>query len=192
MYLNRRSSGTAGALLVLAVLAALPLIAPPAAALANPAAVYCRALGYNYSVTTGPTGGMRGFCTLPDNRKVDEWQFLQGQVAPEYSFCAKQGYQLQTVNDSATCRVFMTQSCAVCVLPDGSKTEVTKLMKLDFREKLCSNGICCDPATNTTCSFSTAAPPGRMLMYVAVIVIVIIAAAGVVLFLRRKKKQQGT
>jgi putative hemolysin len=190
MYHNRRPSGTTGVLLVLAILAALPLISPPAAALANPAAVYCTALGYNYSITTGPGGTMSGSCTLPDNRKVDEWQFLQGMVAPEYSYCAKQGYPLQVVNDSTTCRVFMTQSCAVCVLPDGSKTEVTKLMKLDFRGKLCSNGICCDPKTDTTCSFSTAPPPGRMLMYVAVLVIVIIAAIGVVLFLRRRKKQQ--
>ena len=188
MYRNQRY-GFTGVLPVLVILAAVSLAALPAAALSNPAAVYCNALGYNYSLSTGPNGTMSGFCTLPDGRQVDEWQFLQGQVAPEYSYCAKQGYQLQVVNDSRTCSVFMTQSCAVCVLPDGSKTEVTKLMKLDFREKLCSDGKCCDPKTDTTCSFSTV-PPGGMLMYAVVLVIVIIAAIGVVLFLHRKKKQQ--
>jgi putative hemolysin len=131
---------------------------------------------------------MSGFCKLPDNRNVDEWQFLLGQVAPEYSYCAQQGYQLQTVSDPVTCRVFMTPSCAVCVLPDGSKTEVTKLMKLDFREKLCSNGKCCDPKTDTVCSFSSA-PPGGILLYGVVLVVVVIAVIGAMLFLHYRKKR---
>lgn len=188
MYHNRRPSGITGLLLVLAILAALPLITLPASALTNPAAVYCKALGYNYSTTTGPYGSMTGFCTLPNNQKVDEWQFLQGQVAPEYSYCVKQGYQLQTTNDPVTCRVFMTDSCVVCVLPDGSKTEVTKLMKLDFREKLCSNGKCCDPKTDTSCSFLSAPPP--TLDYIVIfLVIIIIAVLGVMLFLHYRKNR---
>jgi len=187
MYHNRRY-GMSEVLLVLVILAALSLVAQPAAALSNPAAAYCTALGYNYSIATGPNGTMSGFCTLPDNRNVDEWQFLLGQVAPEYSYCAQQGYQLQTVSDPVTCRVFMTPSCAVCVLPDGSKTEVTKLMKLDFREKLCSNGKCCDPKTDTVCSFSSA-PPGGILLYVVVLGVVVIAVIGVVLVLHYRKKR---
>jgi putative hemolysin len=173
-------------------IAALLLIAVPASALVNPAAAYCTALGYNYSITTAPDGGMTGFCTLPDNRKVDEWQFLQGQVAPEYSYCAKQGYLLQTVNDSATCRVFLTESCAVCVLSDGSKKEVTKLMNLDFRERLCSNGKCCDPKTDTTCSFADGMSPGTVNgLAVAIAVIVIAAiAAGLYLVFRKKPEKK--
>jgi putative hemolysin len=175
-------------LALLFILALLPLAAPPAAALLNPAAVYCTALNYSYTTVTGPDG-MTGYCVLPGNKKVEAWSFLQGKEATQYSYCALQGYTLQKVNDSKTCAVFMTDSCAVCVLPDGSKTEVTKLMKLDFRERLCSNGKCCDPKTDTTCSFATY-PPG-MLTTVVIVAVIVIIAAGVILFFWIRKKRAG-
>ena len=175
----------AAVLLALLVLAAALVL--PAAALRNPAAVYCTALNYSYAVTTGPDGSMSGSCTLPDHRKVDEWQFLLGQAAPEYSYGARMGYRLETVNDSVTCRAFLTPSCAVCVLPDGSRTEVTKLMGLDFRERLCSGGKCCDPARDTACSFATGTPPGTLGYIIGGAIAVAAIAAGVLLFLRRKK-----
>jgi putative hemolysin len=176
-------------LALLFILAVLPLAAPPAAALLNPAAVYCTALNYTYTTVTGPDG-MTGYCILPDNKKVEAWRFLQGKEATQYSYCTRQGYTLQTVNDSKTCQVFMTDSCVVCVLPDGSKTEITKLMKLDFRERLCSNGKCCDPKTDTTCSFATY-PPG-MLNSIVILVVIVIIAASVILFLHVRKKRAGT
>jgi len=173
---------------LLVFLLAAALIAAPAGALMNPAAGYCTALGYNYSITTAPDGTMTGFCTLPGNRTVDEWQFLQGQVAPEFSYCAKQGYRLETVNDRATCRIFLTDSCAVCVLADGSKTEVTKLMNLDFRERLCSNGKCCDPKTDTTCSFATGMSPGTVTAVAAGIAVLVVALIAAALYLVFRKK----
>jgi putative hemolysin len=173
-------------LALILILAVLPLAAPPAAALYNPAALYCTALNYSYTTVTGPDG-MTGYCVLPGNQKVEAWKFLQGREATQYSYCEKAGYTLETTTDRATCKVFMTDSCAVCVLPDGSKTEVTKLMGLDFREKLCSNGKCCDPAKDTTCSFSTY-PPGFMNTAFILAVIVIIAA-GVFVFLYVRKKR---
>ena len=130
--------------------------------------------------------------SLSDNEKVDEWKFLLGQTAPQYSYCAKQGYQLQTVNDSTTCAVFMTPSCAVCVLPDGSKTEVTKLMKLDFREKFCLNGKCCDPSTDAVCSLSPPATPTKTDWVIPVIITIgVIAAISVALLLKFRKKNTG-
>ena len=176
------------ALALLFILAFIPLAAPPATALMNPAAVYCTALNYTYTSVNGPDG-MTGYCILPGNKKVEAWRFLQGKEATEYSYCAQQGYTLQTVNDTKTCQVFMTPSCAVCVLPDGSKTEVTKLMKLDFRERLCSNGKCCDPKTDATCSFATY-PPG-MLNSLVILAVMVIIAVGVILFLYVRKKRAG-
>ncbi|MDO9325791.1 MAG: DUF333 domain-containing protein [Methanoregula sp.] len=173
-------------LALLLILAILPLAVSPAAALLNPAAVYCTALNYSYTSVNGPEG-MTGYCTMPDNNQVEAWSFLQGKEATQYSYCTQQGYTLQTVNDTKTCRVFMTDSCAVCVLPDGSKTEVTKLMNLDFRERLCSNGKCCDPKTDTTCTFSTY--PHGMMTYVAILIVIVIIAAGVILFLYFRKKR---
>ena len=203
MQHNNRT-GQSGAARIIPVILAIALMfllfTPPAAALMNPAAVYCQELGYTYTSTTGPDGSMTGYCTLPNNQKVEEWGFLQGKVAPEYSWCAKQGYKLEVVNDPRTCAVFLTDSCAVCVLPDGSKTEVTKLMNLTFRETLCSNGMCCYP-NSTTCSFSNITPsgttpgttsgtaPGTMIIPALIIVVVIIvAASSLIIYLGKKKK----
>lgn len=174
------------ALVLLFIFAILPLAAPPAAALYNPAALYCTALNYSYTTVTGPDG-VTGYCVMPDNQKVEAWKFLQGKEASQYSYCAKSGYSLETTNDSATCSVFMTDSCTVCVLPDGSRTEVTKLMGLDFRERLCSNGKCCDPKTDPTCTFATY-PPG-MPNSIVILAIVLIITAGVILFLYVRKKR---
>lgn len=171
---------------LLFILAVFPMAAPPTAALLNPAAVYCTALNYTYTTINSPDG-MTGYCILPGNKKVEAWSFLLGKDAPQYSYCTQQGYTLQTVNDSKTCAIFMTDSCAVCVLPDGSKTEVTKLMKLDFRERLCSNGKCCDPKTDTTCSFATY-PPGQ-LMYAGIVAVIGIIVAGLLAFMYIRKKR---
>jgi putative hemolysin len=180
----------AACLLLAAALLVTALAVPPAAALRDPAAVYCTALNYTLTLTPVKGGGMADTCTLPNNQKVDAWQFLQGQVATGYSYCAKQGYKLATVNDSKTCGALMTPSCAVCILPDGSATEVTKLMKLDFRERLCSNGRCCDPKTGTDCSFAPATIQPVWLVIGAAVII--IAGAGGFLYFRSKKKMQKT
>jgi putative hemolysin len=172
---------------VVIVLLLLLAVISPASALANPAAVYCTALNYTYTSVNG-TGGMTGYCTMPDNQKVEAWRFLQGKEEAQYSYCSQQGYPLEVTTDAKICRVFMTDSCAVCVLPGGSKTEVTKLMGLDFREMICSNGKCCDPATDTTCSFADNKDTGSPYLIPAVVILVI--AAGTVLFLWMRKKVQ--
>jgi putative hemolysin len=171
-------------LALLLVLAAIPLIATPGSALLNPAAVYCTALNYTYTSVTGPDG-MTGYCVLPDNQKVEAWKFLQGKEATRYSYCTKQGYALETTSDRNACRVFMTDTCAVCVLPDGTKTEVTKLMGLDFREKLCSNGKCCDPAKDTSCTFSS--PPLFNRVYLVLLAVIILIATAAIYLWKRKK-----
>jgi LPXTG-motif cell wall-anchored protein len=178
-----------GAVILIALVLAASLAVSPALALRDPAAVYCTAMNYTFTIAPAAGGGMADTCMLPDGRKVDAWQFLQGQAAPEYSYCKKAGYEQVVINDSAACAVFGTQSCAACVLPDGSKTEVTKVMNLDFREKLCSNGVCCDPATATDCTFATGLSPD-MLLTLAGAAIVLVLAAGLFLYFRFRKKKQ--
>lgn len=179
----------AACLLLAAALIITALAVQPAAALRDPAAVYCTALNYTFTLTTVPSGGMADTCILPNNQKVDAWQFLQGRVATEYSYCAKQGYRLVTVNDSKACGVLMTPSCAACILPDGSATEVTKLMKLDLREKLCSNGRCCDPKDGTDCSFAPVTIKPVWLVIGAAVII--ISAISGFLYFRFKKEKAG-
>jgi len=133
------------------LLLAICMIAVPAGAMINPSAGYCMELGYQYMDTVGTDGAMTGYCMLPGNQSVDAWKFLQGTAAPEMSYCKKQGFEVRTVNDPAVCGM-LGSPCAVCVKADGSTQEVTKLMGLDFREKICNDKICCDPATDKTCA----------------------------------------
>gem|GEM_PF-7105878 len=51
------------------------------------------------------------------------------------------GYEIKTVKDSKKCLKFLTNECAVCVLPDGREVEVTELMGLRFKETTCSDGV---------------------------------------------------
>jgi putative hemolysin len=166
----------------------------PVSAMINPAAGYCMALGYQYTDTTGPDGSMTGYCVLANNQSVDAWRFLRGEVARDQSYCVKQGYGIKLVNDSVTCKIFLTTSCAVCVMPDGSTTEITKLMKLDFREKICNDKICCDPRTDITCPIGSERTEGSKMTgisgiyLIGIALIVIIIIAGLAFFIIRKRK----
>lgn len=66
----------------------------PANALLNPAAVYCEALGYNYTIQS-TEHGERGLCQLSNGDVVDAWEFLQGKVAQNYSYCCQKVMKLR-------------------------------------------------------------------------------------------------
>lgn len=184
---------TAAALLVSVIIAAVP-----AGAMINPSALYCTELGYLYTDTVAVDGGMTGFCMLPGNRSVDAWQFLEGKAAPELSYCKKQGLEVRTVTDPEACGM-LGETCAVCVKADGSTQEVTRMMGLDFREKVCSGTICCDPRTDSSCSFgqgtdgvSGAGSTGQKdWLPLAVIVIVILIIIVAVAYVALRKKGSG-
>ncbi len=118
--------------------------------LLNPSAVYCRALGYEYLIENTPKG-QRGLCKLPNGKVVSAWQFLRGEVAQDFSFCKKQGYDIKTVQDPQKCASVFSSKCAVCVLEDGKEVEVTKLMNLSFYESTCGDKVCSDPENYKTC-----------------------------------------
>jgi putative hemolysin len=180
-----------GAVLVILLLAAIP----PAAAMANPAAVYCTALGYTFSARPDAQGNEVVTCTLPGGQTVGAWQFLLGQAAPEYSYCGKMGYTTRIVNDSKACELFNRKSCAACVFPNGSSMEVTQAMGLDFREKVCSGDTCRDPKDYPVTPYlmppSGGQQPGAVppWMLFAVVILVIAVIAG--LFLLTRKKPEG-
>ncbi len=69
----------------------------PAVGEANPAAVYCDDLGYQYDIVTTSKGQV-GVCMFPDGSSCDEWDFLSGKCGVEYSYCARQGYNLEIKN----------------------------------------------------------------------------------------------
>ena len=109
-------------------------------AMRNPAAVYCKALGYEY-VVEEEDEGQRGLCVLPGGQEVDGWEFLEGKAAPEFGYCQEQGFEMKTVTNPR-CASPSDQECAVCILDDGTEVEVTELMGLRFTEHYCGDGSC--------------------------------------------------
>jgi Domain of unknown function (DUF333). len=120
-------------------------------ALKNPSAVYCEELGYEYLIEVVPGVGQRGLCVLPDNQTVDAWEFLEGKVGQEFSYCTKEGYELKTIEDNEACSGIFTYECAVCIVEDRKEVEVTELMNLSFIESVCGDETCGVPENFATC-----------------------------------------
>lgn len=101
----------------------------PPSGIANPAAVYCQELGYTYRLVEGAEG-QGGVCVLPD-QVCGDWEFLQGKCGAEHSYCARLGYQTQTLTDG---RNPYSSEYAVCLSPDRRTiAPVTELFGLDLR-----------------------------------------------------------
>jgi len=94
---------------------------------ANPAAIYCIELGYEYK-TVDTAEGQNGICRFPDNSECDEWKFLAGKCGQEYSYCAKQGYDLITKTDGKNP---FSQEYAVCTYKGEEVGTVTDLFSLN-------------------------------------------------------------
>jgi len=94
--------------------------------LANPAAVYCEELGYQYIIQE-TVDGQRGFCQFPNGSAVDGWKFFTGEEGKEYSYCQQQGLETKTIV-SEQCQY--NSKCAVCVLENGTEAMVIELMEL--------------------------------------------------------------
>ncbi len=111
--LTRGTWAVAGILCLLSALVPCAQGNKPCVASANPAALYCEALCYEYQVVKTPEGE-RGICVFPSGERCDAWAFYRGEVYPEYSFCARAGYGIAT-------RKSATGTYAVCVAADGSE-----------------------------------------------------------------------
>ncbi len=82
--------------------------------LADPAAVYCTALGYEL------TGGS---CTFPNGTSCDPWAFFSGECGGAHSFCNQHGGTISNVVEDMG---GWTGSYAMCTLSTGEKCkEVT-------------------------------------------------------------------
>ena len=105
-------SMTASLLLIVALLAAAapgPSAGSGPSGLADPACVYCEALGYNCS---------DGNCTFPDGSSVPAWEFYRGKAGQSYSFCELQGYRIESRTEDMG---GWTAEYAVCVFDECSE-----------------------------------------------------------------------
>ncbi len=89
--------------------------------MANPAAVYCVQMGYEYRIENTPKGQM-GVCVFPDRTECEEWAFFRGEcgqkwakVDYEVGNCTdlKRGYENYYVYDSVAkvIRAYVTVNC---------------------------------------------------------------------------------
>jgi len=97
--------------------------------MANPAAVYCQELGYQYKMVDSEQG-QYGKCIFPDRTECDAWRFLEGKCGQSHSYCAEQGYGLITKTDGKNP---FSREYSVCVDDQQEIGAVTELM--DLREK---------------------------------------------------------
>ena len=72
------------------------LLSYSAFSLVNPSYTYCSSLGYTYDSSNGK-------CIISDDIEVDAWDFMEGKIAQEHSYCAQQGYEMKTVRDKEKC-----------------------------------------------------------------------------------------
>ena len=106
--------------------------------LANPAAVYCQDLGYEYKIVN-EVSGQSGICLLPGRETCDAWQFLQGKCGQDYSYCSQQGYQIRTVMDGNDP---FSIEYAVCISNDGQEIgTVTELSGLEEKARMHGCGL---------------------------------------------------
>jgi len=191
----------------------LLLLVSPAAAMLNPAAVYCNGLGYTYTMEHMADGDY-GYCMLPDGTKADAWKFYAGSSGERYGACQKAGYRQEVSSDPALCP--FSAGCAVCIMADGSRVPAAEVLGLSFEETSCGDGTCGVPENAFTCPADCGSgdrdnlcdgirdgrcdpdcPEGNGdpdcgglpsgLMYSAGLAVLAVAGAGLYLFLVRRK-----
>jgi len=94
--------------------------------MADPSAVYCEDLGYEFEVMDADEGGY-AVCIFPDGSSCEAWSFLEGTCGESYSYCATQGYDLITKTDGHNA---LSVDYAVCVDGEEEIGAVTELMDL--------------------------------------------------------------
>jgi C1A family cysteine protease/putative hemolysin len=110
--------------------------------MANPAAVYCRELGYEYQIVD-TAGGQDGICVLPNGRSCGGWSFLEGSCGGSYSYCARHGYGWATKTDG---RNPFSRTYSVCVRGQQEIGAATELMGLSEKATKGSVPVAQSPA----------------------------------------------
>lgn len=100
-------------------------------AIPNPAVVYCEELGYKIKVNETPLGE-QGICVIKENvTEYDSWDFFEGKVGKDYSFCAKHDYGIETATDGKNT---FSPEYAVCIIkksyPSGPSISSVKEEKI--------------------------------------------------------------
>lgn len=76
----------------------------------NPASFYCQEMGYALELRETDQG-TEGICILPDGKECEEWDFLAGGCAIEWTFCQRQGSNIRSGEAMGTCTFSNGSSC---------------------------------------------------------------------------------
>jgi len=99
-------------------------------AISNPSAVYCESLGYKYEISSTESGDV-GICVISPYIKLDAWDFFEGKIGQQYSYCAINGYPTQTLDDGKNA---FSEEYAACVTSGKSVSDL-----MNFSERLISD-----------------------------------------------------
>ena len=98
----------------------------------NPAALYCHKLGYQYEIREDEEGNQYGVCVFPDGSECNAWDFFRGECGGEYSYCARNGYDIET---EVVDRGGYITECAVCVSRARDGTDATRVPVLELMQR---------------------------------------------------------
>ena len=110
------------AFLILITLASFVFLISSAYAMANPAAVYCKEMGYDYELAVDSSGNEYANCVMPDDSVCKDWDFFEGRCGKEFSYCAGKGYE--TIERKGT-------SGALCAVGKAMGIKESSLLPFD-------------------------------------------------------------
>lgn len=76
----------------------------------NPASFYCQEMGYELELRD-TKDGTEGICIFPDGKECEEWEFLAGGCAIEWTFCQRQGSNIRAGEAMGTCTFSDGSTC---------------------------------------------------------------------------------
>ena len=76
----------------------------------NPASFYCLEMGYELDLRD-TEDGTEGICIFPDGNECEEWEFLAGGCAIEWTFCQRQGSNIRAGEAMGTCAFADGSTC---------------------------------------------------------------------------------
>ena len=155
----------------------------------DPSTVYCQQLGYQTSVETTSNGEI-GLCVFPDGTSCSSWEFLEGKCGTNYSYCKKMGYDIKTISDYDKCKQITSEECSVCILPNGTESEVTQLMQLKNTIGSCGDGTCGSDESPEKCPQDCSKNNFAPIETNAIIIILVVSIVILIIFLFYKKKSK--
>ena len=91
-------------------------------------------MGYDYRIENNLDGSQDGICILPDDSECEQWGFYAGTCGTEYSYCVREGYDLETRSDGQDP---FSPNYASCVTKEGQLAGTT--LQLSALSELTAN-----------------------------------------------------